>query len=35
MNHPYRGWIEQMCRRLGYFYEILEFENEIFYLIQK
>jgi len=35
MNHPYRGWVEQMCRRLGYFYEILEFENEIFYLIRK
>ena len=35
MRHPYRGWIEQLCRRLGYFYEIIEFENEIFYLIRK
>src|SRR3989338_4678582 len=33
MRHPYRGWIEQLCRRLGYFYEIIEFENDIFYLI--
>lgn len=35
MNHPYRGWIEQLCRRLGYFYEIIEFENELFYLVRK
>ena len=35
MNHPYRGWIEQLCRRLGYFYEIMEYESEIFYLIRK
>ena len=35
MRHPYRGWVGQLCRRLGYFYEILEFESEIFYLIRK
>jgi len=35
MRHPYRGWIEQLCRRLGYFYEIIDFENEIFYIIKK
>jgi 16S rRNA (guanine(1405)-N(7))-methyltransferase len=35
MRHPYRGWIEQLCRRLGYFYEILETENEVFYLVRK
>ena len=35
MNHPYRGWIEQLCKRLGYFYDILEYDNEIFYLIRK
>ncbi|MEM4336671.1 MAG: hypothetical protein QXG86_01580 [Candidatus Woesearchaeota archaeon] len=35
MRHPYRGWVEQICKRLGYFYEILEFENEIFYVIKK
>jgi len=35
MNHPYRGWIEQMCRRLGYFYEVIDFKNEVFYLIKK
>ncbi len=35
MRHPYRGWVEQMCRRLGYFYEVVEYENELFYLIRK
>lgn len=35
MAHPYRGWVEQLCRRLGYFYDVLECENEIFYLIRK
>lgn len=35
MRHPYRGWIEQMCKRIGYGYEVLEFENEIFYVINK
>jgi len=35
MNHPERGWIEQMLKRLGYKYEKLSFENEIFYVIKK
>jgi len=35
MNHPYRGWIERMCKRIGYSYDIIEFENEIFYIIKK
>lgn len=35
MNHPYRGWIEQMCRRLNYFYEIIDFDHEVFYIIKK
>lgn len=35
MNHPYRGWVEQLCQRLGYFYEPIEYPNEIFYLIRK
>lgn len=35
MRVPKRKWIELMCRRLGYKYEILEFENEIFYVVKK
>jgi hypothetical protein len=35
MNHPRRGWIELMCKRLGYNYKILEFSNELFYVIEK
>lgn len=35
MNFPRRKWIELMCRRLGYKFKIIEFSNEIFYIIQK
>ncbi len=35
MHHPYRGWIERMLTRLHYSYKLLEFENEIFYIIKK
>jgi hypothetical protein len=35
MNHPRRGWIELMCKRLGYKLNILEFSNEIFYVLEK
>lgn len=35
MNFPRRRWIELMCQRLGYSYEALTFENEIFYVINK
>lgn len=35
MNHPYRGWVEQMCKRLGYGCTLIEFESELFYVINK
>lgn len=35
MNAPRRKWMEWLCNRLGYGYQILEFENEIFYVIKK
>ena len=35
MNAPRRRWMEWMCQRIGYEYTILEFENEIFYVIEK
>lgn len=35
MKHPYRGWMNKMLERLGYEFKILEFENEIFYVIKK
>jgi len=35
MNHPQRGWIEQMLSRLGYSYEIIKEKNEIFYFFEK
>jgi len=35
MNVPQRRWIEWMCRRLGYGYAVLEFETEIFYVLNK
>ena len=35
MNHPRRGWIEMMCKRLNYEFKVLAFENEIFYVIKK
>ncbi len=35
MNFPRRKWIELMCRRLSYNFSLLEFENELFYVIKK
>jgi len=35
MNFPRRKWIELLCERLNYEYQILEFSNEIFYVIKK
>ncbi|MBI5391535.1 hypothetical protein HZB00_00880 [Candidatus Woesearchaeota archaeon] len=35
MRYPSRGWIEQLCKRLHYSYQILLYENEIFYIIKK
>ncbi len=35
MRHSYRGWMDRMLERLGYKFEILRFENEIFYVIKK
>lgn len=35
MNAPRRKWMEWMCQRLGYQYQVLEFVNEIFYVVRK
>lgn len=35
MTAPRRRWMEWLCKRLGYSYEILEFSNEIFYVVRK
>ena len=35
MNYPRRGWIELMCKRLGYEFKLLEFSNELFYVVMK
>ena len=35
MNFPRRKWIELLCDRLEYDYQVLEFSNEIFYVIKK
>lgn len=35
MTAPRRSWMEWLCKRLGYSYTILEFENELFYVIEK
>lgn len=35
MNFPRRKWIELMCRRLNYKFEVLTFSNELFYVMQK
>ena len=35
MNFPRRKWIELMCERLGYTYNLIEFNNELFYVIKK
>ncbi len=35
MNHPQRGWIERLLKRLGYSFYTLKFKNEIFYFASK
>lgn len=35
MTAPRRIWMEWMCDRLGWKYTVIEFENEIFYVIEK
>ncbi len=35
MTAPRRIWMEWMCDRLGWGYTVLEFENEIFYVVKK
>lgn len=35
MNHPQRGWIEQLCVRLGWKYNKVTAPNELFYIIEK
>ncbi|HLC81207.1 MAG TPA: hypothetical protein VJH68_00975, partial [Candidatus Nanoarchaeia archaeon] len=35
MNFPRRRWIELMCKRLGYAFNLIESENELFYVLKK
>ncbi len=35
MNYPKRKWIELLCDRLGWTFTLLEFANEVFYVIEK
>ena len=35
MNYPRRRWIELLCNRLGYAYDLIEFPTEIFYVVKK
>lgn len=35
MTAPRRNWVEWLCHRKEYAYEIIEFPNEIFYVINK
>ncbi len=35
MNVPHRKWFAWLCRRLGYRYRSMLFENEIFYVVDK
>lgn len=35
MTAPRRKWMEWLCKRLGYEYTLLEFPNEIFYVVKK
>ena len=35
MTAPRRSWIQWLCRRRNWAYSLLEFENEIFYVIKK
>jgi 16S rRNA (guanine(1405)-N(7))-methyltransferase len=35
MTAPRRRWMEWLCQRLGYHYHLIEFPDEIFYVIEK
>ena len=35
MNYPRRKWVELMCKRLSYNFKLVQFENELFYVIEK
>ena len=35
MTAPRRSWMEWLCKRLGYEYTILEYPNELFYVVKK
>jgi hypothetical protein len=35
MTAPKRNWVTLLCKRLGYTFEVLEYENEIVYIIGK
>jgi len=35
MKYPFRRWLEQMLARLGYEFEIIKEENEVFYVVKK
>ena len=35
MNAPRRRWMEWLCDRRGWKYQIIEFKNEIFYVLKK
>ena len=34
MNFPRRKWVELLCDRLDYTFRVLEFSNELFYVIK-
>ena len=35
MNVPRRPWFERMCKRLNWTFEVLEFPNELFYVVKQ
>ncbi len=35
MTAPRRRWMEWLCKRLRYRYAVLEFENELFYVVER
>lgn len=35
MNHPQRGWIEQLCTRLGYTFSTWKTKSELYYFIER
>ena len=35
MTAPRRSWVEWLCKRFGYEYKVVEFPNEIMYVIKK